>query len=83
MDKKDRILTDVYIILFLSLPIIAKKNILPMQIADMFLWLVPALFGSYFLYRFLHYYYVEKRIVYRSLLLFLVSIVAIIAYGCF
>lgn len=81
MDRKDRILTDVYIILFLSLPIIAKKNILPVQIADMFLWLVPSLFGAYFLYRFLHYYYVEKRIVYRSLLIFLLSIVLIIVYG--
>lgn len=81
MNKRDRILTDVYIILFLGLTIIAKKNIIPVQIADMSLWLVPALFGAYFLYRFLHYYFVEKRVVYRSLLIFLVSIVLIIVYG--
>lgn len=81
MDKRDRILTDVYIILFLSLATIAKKDIMPAQIAYMSLWLAPALFGAYFLCRFLHYYFVEKRVVYRSLSIFLVSIVLIIVYG--
>lgn len=50
------------------------------KLSGMLLWIVPAVFGAYFLYRLVRHYAVEGRVVYRCLLLVVVSVVLIALY---
>lgn len=82
MKKFDNFMANAYPLLFIGISILLDRTALsPVKPIDALLWIVPAVCGSYFLYRLLYCSFVEKKFSYRFLFIVLVSIFIIVLYA--